>query len=271
MNLKDKYEFLIEIGKAFDGKNGSIDCRGLHIGGKYLANIEDCDFTGSVLYNCFPKVSQPKVFQIEAADDGTLNPFSNVSLVYDPDTERDFTHYLFDDIDASGTWALNYLNINESEITDSTFTDVKLWACGFDRVRFDGVRLNFSVLGHSFFIKCTLDNVVFSGCSNNADAEWYNDFMYSTFNECVIRNVTFLDFTFGEEFQFLDNDFENVNFVDCRFLGGEFIHSKFKNVEFIDCTFEMDIDFLYFDDCTFEGGDLKGLPSFIMKDLTPKE
>ena len=261
MNLKDKYEFLIEIGKAFDGKNGSVDCRGLHIGGKYLVNIEDCDFTGSVLYRCFPKVSQPKVFQIEAADDGTLNPFSNVRLVYDPDTERDFTHYLFDDIDASGTWALNYLNINESEILDSTFDDMKLWACGFDRVRFDNARLNFSALAHSFFLKCTLDHTVFRGNSHRADVEWYNDFMYSTFNECVIRNVTFLDFIFGEEFQFIDTDFENVDFVDCRFLGGEFIRSEFKNVEFIDCTFEMYKRFVYFDDCKFEEGDLRGLPS----------
>lgn len=248
MERKDKYDFLAEIGRVFDGKNGLTDCRGLHIGGKHLVNTERCDFTGSVLYRCTPELSNPEAFQIDVSQDS--NPFSSIHLEYDIDTIGQFTNFTFDNITANGTWILYHVEFSSSDVIDCVFSDMYLHNCGFLYVLFENTDLTLSEFTHSSFVQCELENVKIGV----KGGKWSR---YSAFRLTTIRNSKFEGLRFGEGFEFKTVNLENVEFIDCIFSGIEFYGTEFTNVKFTDCKFD-DIEFY---GCTYRGS-LEGISPY---------
>jgi len=249
MERKDKYDFLVEIGKAFDGKNGAVDCRGLHIGGKYLVNTEGCDFTGTVLYRCTPELPNLEAFQIGMSQGS--NPFSDIHLEYDMDTIGQFTNFTFDNIAANKTWKLYHVEFSSSDVVDCVFSDMHLHNCGFFRVSFENTQLTLSEFTHSSFIQCNLENVNIT----SSEREWNVFTDYSAFSKTVLRNSKFKGLRFRSGFEFVDVNLEGVEFVDCNFESVEFHKTGFYDVKFIDCDFD-DIGFY---GCTYRGS-LYGIP-----------
>ena len=241
MERKDKYDFLVDVGRTFDGKNGLVDCRGRHIGGKYLINTKGCDFTGSVLYKCTPKLSNTEAFQIGSLSESNL--LSTISIKSDMDAPKTLADYVFDNINARGTWTLYHVDLLNSRIANSYFRDMRLHGCSFMDMEFDHVELAISEMTHTYFENCSLEDAILT------DIEIMEYYYMIFFKACTIRNVKFADFKFGRNCEFNTVNLENVEFINCSFEGIEFHRTEFANVKFTNCEYGK----IEFYGCTYRG------------------
>lgn len=117
---------------------------------------------------------------------------------------------------------------------DKNFEDCTFIQCDFSRISLD-----FFKFEHCSFEECNLSNLRFNQTS----------FQECEFTECKLTGVSFESinpFLFGIKCRncdlsyayFAQNDLRRSYFIQCNFLGAQFVEVRAQNVDFSGCNFE---------------------------------
>ena len=226
------------------------DMRGREIRGYILLNYENVDFSGAVLYGCFPGGIGRGAIEICPA-----KSIRSIGLPYTNLTGQRWTDEDFSE-----------LNLTHSNISGSSFTRVNLANANLKQsnaryISLNNVNLEGANLEGSDLEQATLKGTILRRA--NLKGANLSRFEYTDLNAAGadFSNANFDACQFFEDGgDFSNANFQSANFTDSRIASGKFTHSSFQGANFKYCVITGDLDFrnANFQSANFKGAGLMG-------------
>ena len=227
------------------------DMRGREIRGYILLNYENVDFSGAVLYGCFPGGIGRGAIEICPAKSIRSIGLPYTNLTGQRWTDEDFSELNLTHSNISGS-SFTRVNLANANLKQSKARYISLNNVNLEGANLEGSDLEQATLKGTILRRANLKGANLSRFEDTADLDASGaDFSNANLEDCVFVE---------DRADFSNANFQSANFTDSRISNGKFTHSSFQGASFKDCVIYGDPDFrnANFQSANFKGAVLMG-------------